>query len=138
MRSGEVFPSKYLKAEDIEQDSAVVIESVKLEKFTDPQTKKETEKPVMYLVDVDKPVILNKTNWALIAKQYGDESDEWAGKRITLTVVDVEAFGDVVQAIRVKPAAKPRIGGKPAGKGLRPASEEEAANQAADDPPVNF
>jgi hypothetical protein len=134
MRSGEVFPSKFLKAEDLDGDVIVIIESVKMEKFTDPQTKRESEKPVMFLRDVDKPVVLNKTNWAMIAKQHGDESDEWTGKEITLTVMSVESFGDVVDAIRVKPATRPKIGGKkPIGKTPVPASELPPPDLEADD-----
>lgn len=136
MKSAEVFPSKYLKAEDLDGDALVVIEKVVMETLTDPQTKKDSEKPVMYLKDVDKGIILNKTNWALIAKQHGDDSDNWVGKKITLTVTDVEAFGDVVSAIRIKPVSKPRVGGKPVSKGLAPAaSEQEAADKAADEAP---
>lgn len=131
MKSTDMFPSKYLKAEDFDGDAVVVIEKVVKEKFTDPQTKQDSEKAVAYFKDVDKGLILNKTNWNLIAKQHGDESDEWIGKEIWLTVLDVEAFGDVVQAIRVKQKSKPKTGtgiGKKA-----PISEAEAAEASADE-----
>ena len=102
MKTGEVFPSKYVKAEDLDHDIDVVIERVSLEDFEDPQTKKQSKKPVCYFQGARKGLILNKTNWGLIARQFGDESEEWVGKTVTLTVVDVEAFGDIVSAIRIK------------------------------------
>lgn len=138
MRGSDVYPSKYLKAEDFPGDVIVIIEKVEMEKFTDPKTKEETEKPLIWFKDCDKAMIVNKTNWALIAKQHGDESDDWVGKSITLGTLDVEAFGDVVSAIRVKPLkAAPKPGGKSAfGKPVSekaPTSEAEAAAQSADE-----
>jgi hypothetical protein len=105
MRSGDVFPSKYLKAEELDEDVQVTISKVVLEELEQKDGKKQ-EKPVCYFEEGPKGLILNKTNWALIAKQHGDESDDWTGKKITLTTVDVDAFGDVVSAIRVKPPKK--------------------------------
>jgi len=115
MRSGDVFPSKYLKAEELDEDVQVTISKVVLEELEQKDGKKQ-EKPVCYFEEGPKGLILNKTNWALIAKQHGDESDDWTGKKITLTTVDVDAFGDVVSAIRVKPPKKqsrPANGKKP-------------------------
>src|SRR6266404_2681926 len=71
------------------------------------------EKPVVYFQEIQKGFVLNKTNWSLIARQHGDESDEWPGHKITLFVMDVEAFGDIVSAIRVRPPRKtvPKVEG---------------------------
>ena len=102
MKTNEVFPSKFVKAEDLDGDTEVIIDHVVMEDFEDPQTKRQSKKPVIYFRNARKGLICNKTNWALIARQHGDESDEWAGKAITLVVMDVEAFGDIVSAIRVK------------------------------------
>jgi hypothetical protein len=102
MKLNEIFPSRYVKAEDLDHDVEVVIERVALEDFEDPQTKKQSKKPVCYFQGARKGLILNKTNANLIGRLYGEETDEWVGKTVTLTVVDVEAFGDIVSAIRVK------------------------------------
>jgi hypothetical protein len=105
MRSTDVFPSKYLKAEELDEDVQVTIKKVVLEELEQKDGQK-ADKPVCYFEEGPKGLILNKTNWALIAKQHGDESDEWAGKTVILTTVDVDAFGDVVSAIRIKPPKK--------------------------------
>jgi hypothetical protein len=105
MKSADVFPTRFLKAEELDEDVQVTISKVILEELEQKDGKKQ-EKPVCYFEEGPKGLILNKTNWALIAKQHGDESDDWTGKKIILTTVDVDAFGDVVSAIRVKPPKK--------------------------------
>lgn len=111
MKSTDVFPSKYLKAEDVDGEPIVTIASVELESMKD-KSGADIQKPVIYFSETDKGLVANKTNWSLIAKQYGDESDDWIGKQITLTVMDVDSFGDIVSAIRVKPQRK--VASKPA------------------------
>lgn len=105
MKSNDVFPSKYLKAEEIDEDVTLTMANVDMEEMK-TQKGESQNKPVLYFEEIEKGLVLNKTNWGLIAKQYGDESDEWAGKPVTLTVLDVDSFGDVVSAIRIKPPRK--------------------------------
>jgi len=113
MKTADVFPSRYLKAEELDEDLTVTIREVVMETFTDRERGTDTEKPVAYFEELEKGLIINKTNWSQIAKQHGDESDEWPGKAIVLTVMDVSAFGDVVSAIRIRSktkSAKPKSG----------------------------
>lgn len=49
-----------------------------------------------------KPLILNKTNCKTMEKMYGPYIENWAGKKITLCVKKVKAFGDITDAVRVK------------------------------------
>ena len=50
-----------------------------------------------------KPLILNKTNCKTISKLYNTPYIEnWAGKKITMCVKQVKAFGDVTDAVRIK------------------------------------
>lgn len=107
MRSGEVYPSKYLKAEDLgDEEPIVTIERVVMETLESKDRGKQ-EKPVAYFKGLEKGLVINKTNWSIIARIHGDESDDWIGKQITLFSMDVEAFGEMVNAIRVKPPRKP-------------------------------
>jgi hypothetical protein len=109
MNTNQVFPSKYLKAEDELFDNGEVIATIKdvsLESLKSRE-KGEENKPVMYFKELPKGLIVNKTNWGICAKMFGsDESNDWIGERVALIKVDVDAFGDVVQAIRIK-AQKP-------------------------------
>lgn len=50
-----------------------------------------------------KPLILNVTNCKMITKLYKTPYIEnWAGKQITMCVQQVKAFGDLVDAVRIK------------------------------------
>lgn len=105
MKRSQVFPSKYLKADDLEdRDHIVTIKTVKLEELGQGD---ETEtKPVLYFQEMDKGVVLNQTNWNTIESLYGPESDDWAGKRITLWANHDVSFGNkIVSAIRVRSKA---------------------------------
>lgn len=82
MKRNDAFPSKYLSKEDVEPPITATIEDVGMEKFDGD--KGEEYKPVMTFREDVKPCILNNTNWGTIEEAYGEDSDNWAGKRITL------------------------------------------------------
>ena len=111
MKTVDVFPSKYLKAEEELFDNGDVVATIKdvvLESLKSRE-RGEENKPVMYFKELQKGLIVNKTNWGICAKLFGsDDSDDWRGERIGLTTVDVDAFGDVVKAIRIK-SQKPKV-----------------------------
>jgi hypothetical protein len=47
-------------------------------------------------------MVMNKTNAKLIASHYGDDTDNWTGKEITLYPTTCQAFGETVPCIRVR------------------------------------
>ena len=64
MSISKLFPSKYLKGDDIEDGDTVTITKVTVERVGIDQE----EKPVIHFEEKDKGVILNKTNAQAIAK----------------------------------------------------------------------
>jgi len=134
MDTDSVFQSRFLKAEDFPGDVIVVVAKVEMEKFTDTKTKEVVEKPLIWFKDCDKALVCNKTNWEMFKRQLGTGStDAWIGKSITIGVMDVQSFDDIVSAIRVKPQkVTPKPGGGAFGKSS-PASEQEAAEAGADE-----
>lgn len=53
-----------------------------------------------------KPMILNNTNCKIIEKMYNTPYiEDWAGKNITIYVAKIKAFGDEVDALRIKKEA---------------------------------
>jgi hypothetical protein len=85
-------------------DIVVTIESVSREIVTGTDGKKE-ECTVARLKG-QKPFILNSTNQKTISKALGSPFiEDWVGKSITLYVAKVKAFGEVVDALRVRPVA---------------------------------
>lgn len=111
MKLNDVFPAKYMKAEDFGETETKIftVKNYELEEMG--QGKDKQAKPVLYFREEgSKPLVLNKTNGAIIGKFYGDDLDDWIGKKIALYAIEVESFGDIVRAIRVKtkqPAATP-------------------------------
>lgn len=104
MRMKELYPSKYLKADDVDEQGgevAAVIKTVKLEEMQDNEGAKE-DKPVLYFNNVMKGMVLNRTNADRICAVYGDESDGWRGKPVTLYTEQVTAFGKTTNAIRLR------------------------------------
>ena len=109
MKRSDAFPSKFLKAADLNGgDLPATISSLEWEEVG----KDRTSKPVVYFRGKVKPLILNGTNWDLIVKTtQKEDSDEWAGERICLYATEVQFGRDIVEAIRVR-AAKPIKAGR--------------------------
>ena len=137
MKRGEVFQSNWLQAADLgDGDLVVTVKEVTMEKLKDQQTKQDVEKPVVHFVEDLKPMVLNVTNWKQIEKATGcEDTDEWQGKKIILFAMEVEAFGEMKMAIRVRSHA-PKVNkpaptqGKPGPQNVRqPASAEHAQNE---------
>jgi hypothetical protein len=108
-----LFPKDYLAAPDLVGRevtltmSRIVSESLHREGGDDEQ------KWCLYFEEMEKRhrgdrnqpnkrLVLNKTNAKTIAKLHGNETDEWAGKKITLYPTTCQAFGDTVDCIRIK------------------------------------
>lgn len=99
------FPSKYLKAADLQGRSVrVTIRSVLMEAVG----KNQDQKPILYFQGKDKGLCLNRTNSNTIAMIYGQETDNWIGGEVELFPTTVEFGGQMTEAIRVRiPPRKP-------------------------------
>lgn len=134
MKTAEVFPSRWLKVDDLNPkgDTALTITSVELEEVQCEDGRKQ-KKPVMTFKETGKALIVNKTNWLLIARQHGDDSDAWRDRVILLCATKVTAFKEVWPVVRVKPspvATKPPVtkangvaGGGPGQDGMLPLTD---------------
>ena len=97
MRRSDVYPSNYVKCEDLKgKDVTVRIKDVTVEKLGDD------EKPVCWFYQKDKGLVLNQTNWDTIEDLHGPESDDWLGKSIVIYPARVMFAGKKVDAIRVR------------------------------------
>lgn len=86
------------------QELIVTINSVANEVVTGTDGKKETCS-VMHFAENVKPLVLNATNSKTIAKLLKTPYiEQWSGRKIQLYVQGgIKAFGDVVDAVRVRP-----------------------------------
>lgn len=105
------FPSKYLRAADIAAMPNGVcrlrIASLAFEAMKNKQNEEET-KPILYFEKAKKGIVLNKTNSDRIAASFGWDTDSWVGHTVELYVAEVSAFGETVDAIRIRiPKAPP-------------------------------
>lgn len=97
----------YIGSHDFQpgQELTVVIESVNKERIELFNGKGMDIKDCVLakFKGAKKPMILNKENMKLITKVTGTPYiEQWVGKSITLHVVPVRAFGETVDAVRVK------------------------------------
>jgi hypothetical protein len=98
MKISSAFPSKYLKASDLQDRNVTVTMShVELEDVGDAE-----RKPVLYFRDKQKGLVLNKTNARTIAAVYGDDTRQWETKPIVLFPAMVDFRGDSIEAVRVR------------------------------------
>jgi hypothetical protein len=129
-----MFPSLYLGSADLNgKDVNLTIRRVIVEEVKTEQGAKK--KPVAYFLetkakaekigqpDKEKRLILNKTNAMMIASMHGNEVDGWTGKRITVYPTKAEAFGKIVDALRVRETA-------PTGEAVSPATDPAIATGA--------
>lgn len=103
MRVELLFPSRYLKAVDLDgKPLTLTIVAVAVEELQMQGGKKE-RKPVVYFEEnAEKALVMNKTNALAIAAQHGPETDAWTGKRITLIPARDRMGGKLVDCIRIQ------------------------------------
>jgi len=96
-----LFPSKYLKKEDLDGDTQTKILGIEAVEMENDGGMTET-KHVLILEGL-KPMVINRTNSNTIVELYGGETDGWSGKPITLFVdKTVQMKGRVVGGLRIR------------------------------------
>jgi hypothetical protein len=102
MKISSAFPSKYLKAADLQSRTIkLAIDRVQVEDLGDE------EKPILYFKGKSKGLVLNKTNSDVLAATLGDETEEWAGKEIELYPDKTHFQGKLVDCLRLRVPGPP-------------------------------
>ncbi len=84
------------------KDVTMTIVKTATEKVTGANGKKE-DCFVCYFKEAEKPMILNRTNAKTISKIYGTPYvEDWIGKRVTIGIDIVNAFGEQTEALRIR------------------------------------
>lgn len=94
----------YLGAYDFEigEERIVTVKDVKRELITGADGKKE-ECTIMYFEEKCKPMIMNVTNQKAITKLAETPYiEQWVGKSFKIIVSRIKAFGEFVDALRIK------------------------------------
>lgn len=100
----QAFDYKYTGAYELQpnEEKVVTIKKVCKEEVNSTDGKKSMCL-VAYFNESSKPMVLNKTNCKTIEKLYSPFTEEWIGKKITVFAQKVKAFGDTVDALRIRP-----------------------------------
>jgi hypothetical protein len=94
----------YIGAHDLQpgQELTLTIESVSQELIKGNDGKEEMA-IIARIKGAKKPMILNKTNCKIIAKIHDTPYiEQWSGKQMIIYAAKVKAFGEMVEALRVK------------------------------------
>jgi hypothetical protein len=97
MKMSDAFPSDYLKASDLRNKSwDMTIDRVEMVTFQSGEAK-----PCLYIKGAKKGLLLNKTNATILSGVYGDETEDWKGKKVKLYPVKQPFQGRTYDVIRV-------------------------------------
>ena len=127
MNIHDIYPSKYLKARDLDgREPVVTIRRVEMTMVNGDR------KPVC-VFDELKPLILNRTNCDGIAAIAGDpDTDSWPGVRVRLVIARVSFQGAMHDAIRVGLPPPVKRAAKTSDRSA-PADAEPGDDTASDD-----
>lgn len=101
MKVSDMITSKYLRKEDLEDDTPVTIKGIKLEDLGRDDAKEQ--RWVIYFKEFEKGMVLNVTSIRVLESAFGDDTDPWLGKRVLLYVDPSVSFqGRVVGGLRIR------------------------------------
>jgi hypothetical protein len=130
MRRDDVFPSRYLKAADLNGRARVLeIAEAPLQAFKNANGE-EKSKTVLYFVNEKKCLPLNMVNWDAVASICGDDTKNWPTGKVEVFPSTTSLGGKTgIACIRIRPpTAKPRSN-KPA---LRTVAAEPSPPRSED------
>jgi hypothetical protein len=99
--------SKFLRKEDLEDDVVITMKAVCLEDMPGDDGRKRW---CLYFKELPKGLVLNTTSIRVLAKAFGEDSDQWIGKKVTLYVDPNVSFkGQVVGGLRLRPLKQAKL-----------------------------
>ncbi len=122
----ELFPTRYHNNATFPVPSGRVIQiqSAAVEQVKDPQTGVLRPKVVLTFVGVDKPFLLNRTNYAALAEVLGRDGATWTGANVTVHRVPVVMNGKSSLGVRFVPLERNAASAPPAAP-ASPSPEDE-------------
>ena len=110
MQLNDIFPKRYARAEELQgKEVTLTIARVVPEKMRPNPKAPEVQKLVVYFREARKGIVMSKSLAYQVADILGsEETDDWAGKVITLTTEWMEVAGRKVLTFHAKrPTTKP-------------------------------
>lgn len=135
MKLSQMFPSRYLQAEDLppQQNTVVTIEKVYPAAARDRGGGDEPEvKWMLRFREFRKPMSLWRNTAKTIGEVLGtDETDQWVGKQIAIYPGTYVSFGETKPCINVDKWKPEQVAAKPAAPGLVIAGDRRPIPKAA-------
>lgn len=94
-------PSNYFSVADFEDGATFKIVGIDFEEVEE-QNNKTKKKGAIRLDGVGKPWLCNVTNVKCLVAMFGDETEAWINKRVTLCHERVMAFGEQTLGVRLR------------------------------------
>jgi len=105
MNREDVFPSRYFKAANLPRPRNVTIVAAKMEEMKSPDGGETQNRLVLHFSDEAKRLVVNATNFDVLAELFGGETEDWIGKTVQL-YADKTRFGHkIVPCVRVRAAS---------------------------------
>lgn len=105
----KMYNPDYLGAYSLEPGEDLIVTITGVTTDMVPNADGRQEECVILQLKDQKPLVLNKTNAKTIQKVLDSPYvEDWVGQSIQLYAAKVKAFGDVVEALRVRPV-KPQV-----------------------------
>jgi hypothetical protein len=103
MKFHEAFPSRFIKATDLDRDQVFTISEITSEVVGDG-----VERRCLAFEETSKTLPLNRCNWIRCSELIEKEDDsQWIGAKIRLVKKRVPFKGDLVDAVRVDSVDQP-------------------------------
>jgi hypothetical protein len=102
MKVKDMVQSKFLRKEDFEEDTILTIKGIKLEDLGNENANEQ--RYVLYFLEQLKGMVLNVTTIRVLEAAYGDDTDNWVKRKVTVYVDPNVSFqGRVVGGLRLRP-----------------------------------
>ena len=102
MKVSQMIDSKFLKKEDFSDDEVCTIRGIRQENVGRDDAPEM--RWALYFSEHKKAMVLNVTSIRVLESAFGDESDDWRGKKVTVYVDPNVSFqGRVVGGLRLRP-----------------------------------
>jgi hypothetical protein len=95
----DVYKERWLKAIDLPDDDLVVTISDVNDEVIGPE---KEQKLILSFKEIEKQLVLNKSNATILKNQFSNRPRQWVGKMITLYATEVNFAGKVTLSIRIR------------------------------------
>jgi len=104
MKSTDFTESNYLNAKTAGKLNGSTLCIYEVKSAIIGQGEDAKKKMTIGFEDVEKILVVNRTNNEILTEAFGDETDAWVGKRVILNLVSLSFKGERTLSIQLSPA----------------------------------